>query len=59
MGDPVISAFAGDSQEVVVRAVGAAAKVQEWLGHPNIQTTSGYDRRKTRPEDSPTYKVAY
>lgn len=34
-------------------------KVQEWLGHANIQTTRGYDRRKTRPEDSPTYKVAY
>jgi integrase/recombinase XerD len=35
------------------------AKVQEWLGHANIQTTRGYDRRKTRPEDSPTYRVAY
>jgi site-specific recombinase XerD len=35
------------------------AKVQEWLGHANIATTRLYDRRKTRPEDSPTFKVAY
>lgn len=35
------------------------AKVQEWLGHANIVTTRIYDRRKTRPEDSPTFKVAY
>jgi site-specific recombinase XerD len=35
------------------------AKVQEWLGHVNIATTRLYDRRKHRPEDSPTFKVAY
>lgn len=35
------------------------AKVQEWLGHANISTTRIYDRRKTRPEDSPTFKVRY
>lgn len=35
------------------------AKVQEWLGHANIQTTRIYDRRKTRPEDSPTFRVRY
>ena len=35
------------------------AKVQEWLGHPNIATTRIYDHRKTTPEDSPTFKVAY
>jgi site-specific recombinase XerD len=35
------------------------AKVQEWLGHANIQTTRTYDRRQTRPEDSPTFKVTY
>lgn len=35
------------------------AKVQEWLGHANISTTRIYDRRKTRPEDSPTFKVLY
>jgi integrase/recombinase XerD len=35
------------------------AKVQEWLGHANIVTTRLYDRRQTRPEDSPTFKVAY
>jgi site-specific recombinase XerD len=35
------------------------AKVQEWLGHANIATTKIYDRRRTRPEDSPTFKVRY
>lgn len=35
------------------------AKVQEWLGHANISTTRLYDRRKHRPEDSPTFKVDY
>ena len=35
------------------------AKVQEWLGHANIATTRLYDRRKSRPEDSPTFKVKY
>jgi site-specific recombinase XerD len=35
------------------------AKVQEWLGHANIATTRVYDHRRTRPEDSPTFKVAY
>jgi integrase/recombinase XerD len=35
------------------------AKVQEWLSHANISTTRIYDHRRTRPEDSPTFKVAY
>jgi len=35
------------------------AKVQEWLGHANISTTRLYDRRKSRPEDSPTFRVRY
>jgi hypothetical protein len=32
---------------------------QEWLGHANIATTRIYDHRKTRPEDSPTFKANY
>jgi integrase/recombinase XerD len=35
------------------------AKVREWLGHPNVSTTRLYDRRKTRPEDSPRFRVRY
>lgn len=35
------------------------AKVQEWLGHANVSTTRLYDKRKHRPEDSPTFRVEY
>lgn len=35
------------------------AEVQEWLGHSNISTTRLYDKRKMRPEDSPTFKVRF
>jgi integrase/recombinase XerD len=35
------------------------AKVQEWLGHATVATTRMYDKRSTRPEDSPTFKVRY
>ena len=35
------------------------ARVQEWLGHANISTTRVYDRRGSKPEDSPTFRVIY
>ena len=35
------------------------AKVQEWLGHASISTTRLYDRRGSKPEDSPTFAVKY
>ena len=35
------------------------ARVQEWLGYASISTTRVYDRRGSRPEDSPTFKVMY
>jgi site-specific recombinase XerD len=35
------------------------AEVQEWLGHTSISTTRLYDKRKMRPEDSPTFNIRY
>jgi integrase/recombinase XerD len=35
------------------------AEVQKWLGHADISTTRMYDKRQSRPEDSPTFKVRY
>ena len=34
-------------------------RVQEWLGHASISTTRMYDRRQSRPRDSPTFRVNY
>lgn len=35
------------------------AKVQVWLGHANVSTTRLYDKRNSRPEESPSFKVEY
>jgi integrase len=35
------------------------AKVQDWLGHANISTRRIDDKRRMRPEESPTFKVEY
>ena len=35
------------------------AKVQDYLGHENIQTTKIYDKRANTLADSPTFKVNY
>jgi hypothetical protein len=35
------------------------AKVQEWLGYANVSTTRLYDRRRSRPEDSPSFRIIY
>ncbi len=35
------------------------ARVRDWAGHANISTTTLYDKRKERPEDSPTFQVKY
>ena len=34
-------------------------EVQEWMGHAQLQTTRLYDKRRQRPEDSPTLKIRY
>ncbi len=34
------------------------SKVHEWLGNASIAITRMYDRRKTKPADSLTFKVA-
>ena len=34
-------------------------KVQEMLGHSSIATTRIYDRRHTKPEDSPVFRIKY
>jgi hypothetical protein len=35
------------------------ATVREWFSHANANTLRVYDHRKTRPEDSPAFKVTY
>jgi hypothetical protein len=35
------------------------AKVQEELGHAHVSTTRLHEKRRARPEESPTLKVEY
>jgi integrase/recombinase XerD len=35
------------------------AKIQSSSAMPNVSITRLYDRRRTRPEDSPTFRVRY
>jgi len=35
------------------------AQVQEWMGHATISTTRMYDKRRSKIEDSPSFKVSY
>ncbi len=35
------------------------AYVQVWLGHANISTMRLFDRRRSRPQDCPTFRVSY
>lgn len=57
--DDVIGQFFGSAATNALDHQADIAKVQEGLGHANITTTRIYDHRKTRAEDSPTFKVAY
>jgi hypothetical protein len=59
---------AGRTLVVLLRATAATnalsneadiAIVQEWLSHANVSTTRLYHRRKSKPEDSPTFHVKY
>ena len=45
--------------EVGAHALRATAATNALDHHANIVTTRIYDHRKTRPEDSPTFKVSY
>jgi integrase/recombinase XerD len=35
------------------------AKVQDWLDRADISTSRMYNKRQSRPEDSPTFKVQF
>lgn len=35
------------------------AEVQAWLGHASVVTTRLYDRRRRKPENSPTFAIKY
>ena len=45
------------SEKIAIGANGLQIKKE--IGHANISTTRLYDRRKMKPEDSPTFKVEY
>ncbi len=35
------------------------SEAQKWAGHSDISTTRIYDKRRHRPENSPTYRIKY
>ena len=45
--------------KLLIISPSAIQKVQDWLGYANISTTRQYDRLKSKPEDSPTFRVQY
>lgn len=56
MGAHALRATAGTNVLLINSDI---AKVQEWFAHANIATIRLYDRRTSRLEDSPTFKVNY
>jgi len=42
------------SEEMLQDSVGF-----DWLGHANVSTTRSYDKRQSRPEERPTFRVEY
>jgi hypothetical protein len=45
--------------EELEKQVADIAEVEQWLGHANVSTARLYDKRRSQPEDSPTFKVRY
>ena len=58
-GGPLLHALRATAATNALEHQADIAYVQAWHGHANISTTRLYDRRRSRPEDSPTFKVRY
>jgi hypothetical protein len=55
----VCSLDAGHAATNALSNEAVIAKLQNWLGYANVYTIRLHDRRKTRPEDGPTFHVKY